>query len=126
MLTALVLLCAAALTSAKPPHIVFMLADDLGYGIPGWGGNPTQITPALDSLRQEALTLTSNYVYQFCSPTRGALLTGRYPWKLPQSIYNFLPATYLEGTPINYTMLPKKLAAAGYVSAHVGKVCCSY
>ena len=75
---------------AKPssPHIVFMLADDLGYGIPGWGGNPTQQTPALDALRADGLTLTENHVYQFCSPSRGALMTGRYPWKLPQSIYN--------------------------------------
>lgn len=57
--------------TAKPrtPHIVFMLADDLGYGIPGWGGNPTQITPALDALRRDGLTLTENHVYQFCSPS---------------------------------------------------------
>lgn len=61
----------AAVVAAKPatPHIVFMLADDLGYGIPGWGGNPTQITPALDALRRDGLTLTENHVYQFCSPS---------------------------------------------------------
>jgi arylsulfatase B len=108
------------LTASSALHVPY--SDGAGYGIPGWGGNPTQTTPALDALRAEGLTFENNYVYQFCSPTRGALLTGRYPWKLPQSIYNFLPATYLEGTPIEYTMLPKKLATAGYVSSHVGKV----
>lgn len=67
---ALALSLAAANAKPATPHIVFMLADDLGYGIPGWGGNPTQITPALDALRADGLTLTDNHVYQFCSPSK--------------------------------------------------------
>ena len=77
-LAALALALSLAAANAKPatPHIVFMLADDLGYGIPGWGGNPTQITPALDALRADGLTLTENHVYQFCSPSKPGLHPG--------------------------------------------------
>ena len=108
------------------PHIVMLLTDDLGWGsVPGYGGGPgvSALTPTLDSLRADGLTLTGMRVYQFCSPSRGAFLTGRYPYKLPQTRANFLPATIPDGTPLGYTMLPKKIAKSGYVSSHIGKVC---
>ena len=116
-------LCGAAAWAAATPHIVFLLTDDLGWGsVPGYGGMANEThTPALDALRASGLTLLNFYVYQFCSPSRGAFLTGRYPYKLPQTRCNFLPATIPDGTPVEYSFLPKKLAAAGYVSSHVGK-----
>jgi arylsulfatase B len=112
----------SAATAAKP-HLIFLLTDDLGWGgLPGFGGQPNGTrTPALDAMRAEGLTLHTNYAFQFCSPSRGAFMTGRYPYKLPQSRCNFLPASIPEGTPLEYTFLPAKLAPAGYVSAHIGK-----
>ena len=51
--------------------------DDLGYGLPGWGGDAGgPFVPALDALRASGLTLTNTLVYQFCSPSRGSFLTG--------------------------------------------------
>jgi arylsulfatase I/J len=87
--------CVTAAESPSRPHVIFILADDLGYGIPGWGAAPTSPmqTPAIKALMDEGLTLTRQYAYMSCSPSRGSLLTGRYPYKLPQTRTNFLPAT---------------------------------
>lgn len=117
------LLASAGVVSAVPPNLIFVLADDLGYGVPGWGAPSDSpiLTPNLDALRSEGLTLLNNYVYQFCSPSRGSFLTGRFPYKLPQTRCNFLPATIPDCTPVEYSMLPKKLKDAGYISHHVGK-----
>src|SRR3954469_6423475 len=59
------------------PNIVFILADDLGWAdVAFHGGNAP--TPNLDRLRAGGLELTQHYVYPVCSPTRAALLSGRY------------------------------------------------
>lgn len=55
-----------------------------------------------------------------CAPTRGAFLTGRLPYKLAATRANFIPWTLPDGTHLGYAMLPKKLAAAGYVSYREG------
>ena len=64
--------------STKPPHILFMLADDLGWYDVGYH-NPKIQTPNIDKLAKEGVTLDQYYVQQVCTPTRGALMTGRYP-----------------------------------------------
>ena len=56
-----------------------------------------------------------------CSPSRGSFLTGRYAWHLPSVRCNFIPSSIPEGVPLEYNMLPKHLATAGYKSHHVGK-----
>ena len=65
--------------------------------------------------------LDRHYVYKYCAPTRGALLTGRYPYHLCATRCNLIPSTSPEGIDLGYTYLPKALASAGYVSHHVGK-----
>jgi len=62
------------------PNIIFILADDLGYGDLGCYGNTTQRTPNIDKLASEGLKLTDFYAAaSVCTPTRAAFLTGSYP-----------------------------------------------
>ncbi len=63
--------------AAGKPNIVFILADDLGSADAGFRGGKTP-TPNLDRIAAESLELTQHYVYPVCSPTRAALLSGRY------------------------------------------------
>ena len=63
-----------------PPNIVLLFADDLGYGDLGCYGHPTIRTPNLDALATEGVRFTSFYAAaSSCTPSRAALLTGRYP-----------------------------------------------
>jgi arylsulfatase A-like enzyme len=115
-----VLLAGAALglAAAVPPNLVFILVDDAGYG--SWP-NPEILTPNLDALAAESFRVPEAYAWQFCSPSRGAFLTGRYPWRLPNSRINLIPSYVLDGTPLGYAMLPQRLKPQGYTSYHVGK-----
>src|SRR5690606_10076983 len=66
--------------SAKPSNIVIIFADDLGYGDLGCYGSPTIRTPRLDRMAAEGLRFTDFYsAAEVCTPSRAALLTGRYP-----------------------------------------------
>ena len=84
--TVLVLLTALFIGSAlshasrnsKPPHILFILADDLGWSDVGFHGSVIK-TPNIDKLAREGVVLDNYYVQPLCTPTRSALMTGRYP-----------------------------------------------
>ena len=66
------------------PNILFILADDLGYGDLSCYGRPDYRTTHIDGLAREGLRFTSNYTAAaVCTPTRVALMTGRYPARLP-------------------------------------------
>ena len=81
---------------ARTPNILFILADDLGYGDLSCYGRPDYRTPHLDRLAGEGLRFTSNYTAgAVCSPTRVALMTGRYPARLPVGLRS---PWYLETT----------------------------
>jgi len=80
-------LCSAAALAAvlalpapaqETPNVLLVIADDLGYGDVGCFGAPSIETPAIDRVAAEGAKLTSFYVHPSCSPTRAALLTGRY------------------------------------------------
>jgi arylsulfatase B len=93
----------------------------------GYGSvfNGAAIIPHLDSLKQEGVE-ADMYSYRFCSPTRAAFLTGRYPWRITSTICdakvcNYLPSTVPMGVHLGYSMLPLRLQEKGYVSFHVGK-----
>ena len=67
-------------TESKPaqPHILFMLADDLGWIDVRFHGSKIH-TPNIDSLAKNGVILDNFYVQPVCTPARGALMTGRYP-----------------------------------------------
>ena len=65
------------ISSVKRPHIVFILADDLGWGDVGWNNDKmSDMTRVLRRLAQHGVQLSQYYVQQVCSPSRSALMTG--------------------------------------------------
>ena len=73
--------------SDKHPHILFVLVDDLGWSDVGFHGSEIH-TPNIDRLASEGVILDNYYVQPICSPTRSALMSGRYPIHTGQSIAN--------------------------------------
>ena len=71
---------AAAGSSLKPPHVLFIVGDDVGYADIGHFNDKKTITPTLDGLLTDGVMLTDYYTFKICSPSRAAMLTGRYPW----------------------------------------------
>ncbi len=113
----------SAAASPPAPHIVFILADDLGFNAPGYR-NPDLVTPALDELAATGVVLDAFYSYKYCSPSRASFLTGRFPYKTEGTRNNLIPFSQIDGLNLNFTLLPKKLkqsAPVPYRTVHVGK-----
>ena len=107
--------------AAPGPNIVLILADDLGTGHVGWQ-NPKVKTPHLDRLAKAGVQLDRHYVAPVCSPTRVALLTGRY-WSrfgCNNALPSELDATAIAMPPRTPTV-SAALQAAGYRTALIGK-----
>lgn len=105
--------------AAPRPNIVFLLADDLGSYDVGWRGGEIK-TPQLDKLAMAGARLDQFYVQPVCSPTRAALLTGRYPFRHGLQVGVVRPwAQY--GLPLDERTLAQALSEAGYETAIVGK-----
>jgi arylsulfatase A-like enzyme len=114
------ILSAAALAADPPrPNIVFIVADDLGSGDLGYRGGEIK-TPHIDKLAKAGAQLNAFYVQPVCSPTRAALMTGRYPMRHGLQVGVVRPwAQY--GLPLDERTLPQALKEAGYATAIVGK-----
>jgi arylsulfatase A-like enzyme len=105
--------------SPKKPHIVYILADDLGYADVGWHGSEIK-TPNLDRLAAAGARLEQLYVQPVCSPTRAAFMTGRYPMRHGLQVGVVRPwAQY--GLPLEERTLPQALKEVGYETAICGK-----
>jgi arylsulfatase A len=103
-----------------PPNILFILADDLGYGDLACFGNPVIQTPNLDRLATEGVKLTQCYAASpNCSPARAALLTGRMPYRV--GIYDFVRESYPLHILTSETTVATLLSNAGYDTFLVGK-----
>jgi len=119
ILFSLLILLSIQIQAAEKPHIIFMMADDLGWGDVGYHGSKIS-TPNIDQLAKQGVRLNQFYVQPVCSPTRGALLTGRYPIRLGLQCGVVRPwATH--GLPLDERTLPTALSEVGYKTAMVGK-----
>jgi arylsulfatase A-like enzyme len=108
----------------KPPNVVIIFADDMGYGDVGYQGAPDIPTPNIDRLAAGGVRFTDGYVScAICSPSRAGLLTGRYqnrfgfetnPGPIP-------PQRETAGMATSEIILPQMLKAAGYATGMVGK-----
>ena len=103
----------------KPPHVVIIVADDLGYNDVGFQGANIS-TPNLDRLAKQGVILKNHIVSSSCSPTRAALLTGRYPIRTGFWKGNIKPREEY-GLGLDETLLPEMLKRNGYVTHGVGK-----
>jgi uncharacterized sulfatase len=101
------------------PNVVVLLADDLGYGDLASYGHPTIRTPNLDRMAAEGLRLTAFYAQPVCTPSRAALLTGRYPIRSGTTKV-FFPHDSI-GLPASEVTLAEALKGRGYRTLAVGK-----
>jgi len=127
--TSAFLACATALADAgpAPPHVLVILADDLGWGDLSCYGNRMVATPELDRLAREGLRLTQFYAASpICSASRCGVITGQFPgrWRINSFLQTRAGNQYCGQAdfldPAAPT-LPRAFRAAGYRAAHVGK-----
>jgi arylsulfatase A-like enzyme len=131
---ALLLIPVAALRAADPPprpNVIVILADDLGWTDLACYGSDLHETPHLDRLAKDGMKFTQAYsACTVCSPTRAALLTGKYPARLRVTDWipglipdnpKLLPPDWTKELPTTETTLARLFRARGYATASIGK-----
>jgi arylsulfatase A len=115
----------------QKPNVILILADDLGWTDLAAFGSDLHETPALDQLARDGMKFTQNYsACTVCSPTRAALMTGKYPARL--HITDWIPGSmpdnpklivpdWTKYLPTDETTLAEVFKAAGYATATIGK-----
>lgn len=115
ILTLLACLCGGSSATAATPHIIFVMADDMGWGQTGYRGHPVLKTPQLDAMAASGLRFDRFYAGgPVCSPTRASVLTGR----------SHVRTGVLEhGSALRSQekTIAQALQGAGYVTGHFGK-----
>ncbi|MGC2203146.1 MAG: sulfatase-like hydrolase/transferase, partial [Stellaceae bacterium] len=115
--------CWASVAIAKAadpkPNIVFIMADDLGNADLGYRGGEMK-TPNIDKLAKEGVRLESFYGEPVCTPSRAALMTGRYPMRYGLQTLVIFPS-HTFGLATDERTLPQSLKEAGYRTYMVGK-----
>jgi arylsulfatase A-like enzyme len=121
----------AVAADPPPPNVVLILADDLGWTDLGCYGSELYLSPHIDSLARDGMRFTANYsACTVCSPTRAALLTGKYPARLhitdwipglPPANPKLLVPDFTKQLPHEETTLAEQLHDAGYATASIGK-----
>ncbi|MFN8219057.1 MAG: sulfatase [Fimbriimonadales bacterium] len=122
----------AAPPPKRSPNIVFIVVDDMGWADGSCFGSKFYQTPNMDRLAQEGTRFTQAYAAcAVCSPTRAALLTGKYPARL--HITDWIPGEgapaksrfdvpdWQQSLPLSETTLAEALKSRGYATAHIGK-----
>ena len=126
ILAALILGASGASAQAlaqRPPNVVLVMMDDLGYGDLGSYGAPDVRTPNIDRLAREGVRLTDAYANgPVCTPTRAALISGRYQQRVGlEWVLTISPADRELGLPAPGTSLPALLKTNGYATGLIGK-----
>ncbi len=125
------LFASAVATAERPPNIVFILIDDLGWADLGCHGNHFNETKNIDSFAQRAVRFTDFYAAgAVCSPTRASILSGQYPTRFGLTAHihgHWRPFAKLAeppcalAMPVQVVTIAERLQAAGYTTAHFGK-----
>jgi arylsulfatase A len=104
----------------QKPNVIFIYADDLGYGDVSYNGAKKIHTPNIDQLANQGIVFTNGHTTSAtCTPSRYALITGRYPWR--QEGTGILPGDAALIISPNKTTLPSIFQQAGYQTGIVGK-----
>lgn len=120
-LLGLALLCFSPIPAeVRPPNIVFVLVDDLGYGELGCYGNGFNETPRIDAFARKSLRFTDAHAMPVCSPTRASLMTGKFAAQTGINTWLGANAEPILD-PAKEDALPKILSQAGYHTALIGK-----
>ncbi|MBI1374766.1 MAG: sulfatase-like hydrolase/transferase [Phycisphaera sp.] len=111
---------AQARAAGTKPNIVHIVADDLGWKDVGFNGCTDIKTPNIDKLASGGAKLNQFYVQSMCTPTRAALMTGRYPYRygLQTAV---IPSVADYGLDTSEWLMPQALKEAGYTTAIIGK-----
>ena len=108
---------------SKRPNLLFILADDLGYGDLSSYGRRDYTTPHLDAMARSGVRFTQAYsAASVCTPTRGGFMTGRYPARLPAGLQQ--PMSWVndrDGLPPDHPTIASLLKKAGYHTSLIGK-----
>ncbi len=111
-------LCLPA-AAADRPNIVYIVADDLGWKDVGLHGSDIR-TPNIDQLAKTGAQLNQFYAQPMCTPTRAALMTGRYPFRYGLQTVVILSGQ-THGLDKEEWLMPQALKEAGYQTAIIGK-----
>ncbi|XP_061182937.1 arylsulfatase B-like [Saccostrea echinata] len=115
-----VVLCDVTTAATTRPHIILIVADDLGYNDVSFHGSNQIPTPNIDSLAYGGIILNNYYVSPICTPTRGALMSGRHPIQTGLQS-GVIVASQPYGLPLNETIMPQYFQKLGYRRHMIGK-----
>ncbi len=119
LVCALGALLVAAAAPPRPPHIVFIVADDLGWNDVSVHGSPQIPTPAIDALAREGVLLGNYHVQPVCSPSRSTFLSGRHV--IHTGVFTPWESNTNDHLNLSYSLLPTFLRnCCGYESVQVG------
>ena len=124
LISILLAVLASFASAADKPNFVIILVDDLGYGDLGCYGHPSIRTPNLDRMAAEGMRFTDFYVAaEVCTPSRAALLTGRYPVRsgMAHNQFRVLRRESTGHLPDDELTIPELLKTKGYATCAVGK-----
>mmetsp|Transcript_13173 Transcript_13173/g.25572 ORF Transcript_13173/g.25572 Transcript_13173/m.25572 type:complete len:552 (+) Transcript_13173:81-1736(+) len=106
--------------SAAPPNLILWVLDDIGWADVGYHGSNFP-TPTIDNLARSGVELNRMYVMPQCSPTRSALMTGRFAFHTGMSHFSTILPGSPAGIPASVPTFAEQMKAAGYQTHAIGK-----